>query len=434
MERTAYSNIRIIAGLVLTGLILIFFGACSKPKVKIKKIQSSSAGKEADLERFSYQHIGAPVGDKPWIGHLKAMDLDQDGRMDIVACESKVDEVFWLRQTATGGFEEILLADDMRAPVHVEDVDMDKDGDLDLLVSSMSVVFPNNDKIGAIFILENDGKENFRHHLIIENIDRVVDARAADFNGDGELDLAVGQFGYDQGEIRWMKRIGPWEFESQVLLELSGTINVCVADFNGDRTLDMAGLVSQQWEEVHLFLNDGKGNFTNKVIWGSTNEEYSCSGMSLCDLNRDGRADLVFSNGDGFGPTPQPGPKPWHGIQWLENMGNGYFRFQRIGDLGGAYAPVQVDLDHDGDMDVVALSSFNDWTDPNSESLVWFENDGYMRFTLKVLSRWPTHLLTVDVADFDGSGDYSIVTGGFHAYPPYDRMSRLLIWRPNKSR
>ena len=85
----------------------------------------------------------------------------------------------------------------------------------------------------------------------------------------------VGQFGYDQGEIRWMRRTGPWDFESEILLNLSGAINVCIADLDGNGTLDIAALISQQWEEMHVFLNDGKGNFKSKVVWGSTNEDYS---------------------------------------------------------------------------------------------------------------------------------------------------------------
>ena len=228
-----------------------------------------------------------------------------------------------------------------------------------------------------------------------------------------------------------MRRIGPWEFESEILLKLSGTCFVNVADYTGDGNLDIVALVSQQWEEIHLFMSDGKGVFTGKIIWGSTNEDYSLSGMSTADLNRDGRPDILFTNGDGFGPNPLPGPKPWHGVQWLENTGNGNFRFHRIGDLGGAYSPVAWDMDDDGDRDVVALSAFNDWNNPKSEALVWFENDGLMRFVPRILAYRPTHLLSLDIADFDHSGRPTLVTGGFHAYPPYGNMSRILLWRPN---
>lgn len=418
-----------IAG-VLSGLMLVMV-ACSptKPKPRIAAPQRAAASEL--LDRYIPGSIGLSIEGTPWIGHVKAVDLDQDDRMDVIACESRENKVMWLRQLEDGSFDEQVLAENLRAPVHVEEADMNGDGHLDLIVSSMSVVFPNNDKIGAIFILENDGQQQFTTHLIIEHIDRVVDVRVADLDGDGKLDLAVGQFGYDQGEVRWMRRIGEWEFESEILLKLSGTCFVNVADYTGDGNLDIVALVSQQWEEIHLFANDGKGNFTGKIIWGSTNEDYSLSGMSTGDINRDGRPDILFTNGDGFGPNPLPGPKPWHGVQWLENTGNGNFRFHRIGDLGGAYSPVAWDMDDDGDMDVVALSAFNDWNNPKSEAIVWFENDGFMRFVPRILAYRPTHLLSLDIADFDHSGRPTLVTGGFHAYPPYGNMSRILRWRPN---
>jgi hypothetical protein len=374
--------------------------------------------------------IGAPIEGRPWITHVCASDLDRDGRIDLLVCDAKANTITWLRQTGPGVFAESVLASDIPAPVHTEPVDMEGDGDLDLLIASMGQVFPNNDKIGAVVILENDGSQGFTRHVVVDRIARVTDVRAADFDGDGKLDLAVGQFGYDEGEVRWMRNLGDWRFESHILLSLAGTVNVCPADLTGDGKVDFVALVSQQWEEVYLFENDGRGNFSSRVIFGSTNEDFGSSGLVLCDLNRDGREDLLYTNGDGF-DYAQPGSRPWHGVQWLENRGGGFFRPHRIGGFEGAYSPVGVDFDDDGDMDVVAVSGFNEWNDPKAASLMLFKNDGRMNFTRHVLARKPTHLLTCVAADFDGTGKPVFVTGGFHAYPPWDRMSRLMIWRRN---
>ena len=394
---------------------------------------ATQSERTVDTDLYEPAHVGAPVGDQPWIAHLRAVDLDQDALMDAVFCEAKYNQVIWLRQTAPGIYEEIIIGEDMRAPVHVEAEDMDGDGDLDVIVSSMSMVFPNNARIGAVFILENTGSATgFIPHLVVDNTDRVVDARAVDFDGDGQLDLALGQFGYDQGSVSWLRRTGKWSFERKPLLELSGTVNVGVADFDHNGKQDMVALVSQQWEEIHIFLNVGHSDYYTRVIWGSTNEDYSLSGMSLADINNDGYMDILFSNGDGFGPTPDPGPKPWHGVQCLENQKGGRFMFRRLGDLGGAYAPVGADIDLDGDMDVVALAAFNDWSKPDSIAVAWFRNDGYGNFERRIIAYRPPYLTTLDVADMDGNGGPPwLLTGGFHAYPPFDQQSRLLLWKPN---
>ncbi len=415
--------------------LLLFAAGCYRGDAPAAATVAADAPPVADLDYMQATPIGNPPTGYPWIANLKCVDLDQDGLMDVVFCEAKESKVIWLRQLPSGKFEEHVLADNLEAPVHVQPVmGFSHPGRIDLLVASMGEVFPNNDKIGSIYILENDGHEHFTKHLIIDHVARVTDVQAGDFNGDGKLDLAVAQFGYDQGEIRWMERTGPWEFKSHNLLNLSGAINVCVADFNGNGHQDIAALVSQQWEEVFLFTNDGHGNFTSKVLFGSTNEDFASSNLSVCDLNQDGRPDLLYSNGDGFGPSPVPGPRPWHGIQWLENLGGGNFRFHRVGYLAGAYSPVGVDLDGDGKMDIVAVSAFNEWDKPNATSLVWFRNDGHENFTPHVLAYSPTHLLTVDAGVFGKSGLPSLVTGAFFGNPPYDRISRILLWRHTGSK
>lgn len=387
-----------------------------------------------DLNRLVPQPVGAPVDGNPWIAHVSVVDLDQDGLPDILVCDAQKNQITWIRQVSRGHFEEIPLATDIPAPVHVEAVDMTGSGHLDLLVASMGEIFPNNDKIGSVLVLENDGHQHFTKHVLADHIARVTDVRAGDFNGDGKLDLAVAQFGYDQGEIRWMENLGNWKFASHNLLNLSGTINVCIAPMITPGRLDIVAVVSQQWQEIHLFANDGAGHFTDKVVWGSTNPGYASSGISLCDLNRDGRPDILYSNGDGFGPTVEPGARPWHGLQWLENRGDGNFIFHRIGYLPGAYSPIGVDLDHDGAMDVVAVSGFNNWNDPKAISLVWFRNDGNLGFTEHVLAYAPTHLITLAAGDLDGTGWPALVSGEFYAYLPFDnRLSRVTVWHPSIS-
>jgi hypothetical protein len=275
--------------------------------------------------------------------------------------------------------------------------------------------------------MENDGKQNFTNRVLVDRIARANDVQAGDLDGDGDADLAVGQFGYDDGEIRWMENKGNWQFESHLLLRLSGTIHTPIVDVDGDGDLDIVALVSQEWEEVYVFVNDGKGNFQTRSVYGSTNEDFGSSGIWIVDLDQDGDPDILFTNGDAFDYLP-PGPRPWHGVQWLENKGDLEFTFHRIADFPGAYSARALDVDKDGDLDVFAVSAFNDWANPEAQSFLWYENDGDMSFVQRDLATYPTHLLTLEVGDMNGDGREDFVTGGMQICPPYSREGRLTLW------
>jgi FG-GAP-like repeat len=376
--------------------------------------------------------IGAPLSDfgRPMVTNLQVVDLDRDGLVDVLYCEAQKNTVRWIRQSPRGVFTEQIIATDIPGPAHVWADDVNGSGRLDVLVASMGQITPNNDRIGSVVILENLDNHHFQPHVLIDHVARVTDVRGANLTGhtDQRLDLVVGQFGYAQGESRWMENLGGWKFTSHIVNTQSGCVNTPVADFDGDGLPDFTALVSQEWEEVHWFHNLGHGEFKDTIAWGSTNEDYGSSGLAVADLNRDGKPDLIYTNGDGFDYSLH-GSRPWHGVQWLENRGDGAFAFHRIGDMPGAYSPCAADLNGDGFIDLVTVSCFADWGDPNSVSLMAWLNDGHEHFTPMVIAHKPIQLVTAAVGDLDGNGVPVIVTGGFYAVPPFENMSNITLWR-----
>lgn len=376
--------------------------------------------------------IGAPVTDfgRPLVTNLELVDLDRDGLLDVVYCEGQKNTVRWIRQSPRGVFVEQVIGEAISGPAHVSAADLNGSGRLDVLVASMGQIMPSNDRIGAVVVLENIDNREFRKRTVIDHVARVTDVRAANLTGhtDKKLDLVVGQFGYDQGETRWMENQGNWQFESHTVNTQSGCVHTPVADFDGDGVPEFAALISQEWEEVHVFRRTGRADFKDEVVWGSTNEDYGSSGLAVADVNRDGRPDLIYTNGDGFDYSTR-GPRPWHGLQWLENTGGGRFSFHRVGNLPGAYGPSAADLNGDGFTDLLAVSCFADWSDPEAVSIMAWLNDGHQNFRPVIVAHKPTHLVAVGVGDLDGNGVPVIVTGGFHAFPPYDSMSNITLWR-----
>lgn len=382
-------------------------------------------GKKIDF--LSPLPVGFPVKDPPRIASFQIVDLDKDGLPDILVADMLANRIGWIRQAPAGVYTERWLSPVLPSPAHVSAADMDKDGDLDILVACMGKLFPSNDKIGSVVILENDGKLDFTPRTIVERIARVTDVRAADFNGDGRVDLIAGQFGYDDGETRWMENLGNWQFRSHILQSLSGVIHTIPVDIDRDGDMDVVSLVSQEWEELYVFENDGRGNFKSHLVWGSTNEDYGSSGIRLADLNKDGAVDILLTNGDAFDYLP-PRPRPWHSVQWLENKGKFKFEHHPIGRVPGASAAVAADLDGDGDLDIAATSCYNHWERTESQSMVWFENDGKMNFLPRDITHTPTHLISLETADMNGDGKPDLVSARMDVYQPFTKDGRIVVW------
>jgi len=365
--------------------------------------------------------------DRPTIAHVKIVDLDQDGLLDVIVCDVLGEQVSWIRQFPSNVFEEQAILSGVSGAVHAEAVDMDLDGDLDVLVAVMGLILPSDAHLGQVIILENDGNQQFTKHVIAEGIQRVTDVQADDLDGDGDLDLAVAQFGYTQGQVQWFENIGDWMFTPHQLIDRSGAIHVPIADIDNDGDPDIIVLLSQEWETVYAFVNDGYGNFSQRILHDVTDADFSSSGISVADLDGDGDQDVIWTNGDAF-VTVDYRPLPTHGLQWLENRGDLSFVYHRIGQMDGAYSPTIADMDSDGDLDIVTVAEFAFWDQPNTPSLQWWEQGENGSFTSHMLATSPTHLVTCDVGDLDGNGFPDIVAGGMALYPPFHRVTRVVHW------
>ena len=428
-----YWNKTLTAAVVVvsSGLLTLSI-SCSGPKTADETDSETVAAKDEPITSLIQpgflvpQPIGKALEGRPLITDLVTVDLDLDGLMDVVVCDARINTISWIRQAPAGVFTETDLDRDIPAPAHIEATDIDQDGDPDILVASMGVIIPNNEKIGAVIVLENLGSKGFRKQVLLDKVARVTDVQAGDLDGDGDYDLVIGQFGYYQGEIRWMENLGDWQFTSHPLLDLAGTIHTPIIDIDADHDLDIVAIVSQEWEEIHLFENNGSG-FSGRVVYGSTNEDFGSSGIAVADVDGDGDPDILYTNGDAFDYSV-PGPRPWHGVQWLENNGHGYFKFHRLGNFPGAYSPTATDIDGDGDQDIVAVSTFNNWGRQDAYSMICFEQVQQGDFRPRILALEPTRLLALDAVDMDGDGEIELVTGGYHMFPPFEKMSRVLLW------
>lgn len=379
---------------------------------------------------FDRQTLGPEPGYRPRITNVRIADLDKDGLPDVLVCDGQKNRVYWYRQLPGNKWDEVPLGGELNCPVCATPVDIDGDGDTDLVVAVLGSIWPTDERVGQVVLLENqDGK--FANRVLLDDLRRVSDVQAGDLNGDGKIDLAVAEFGYNRGAIRWLENRGGGKFRDHLLFASSGPSHVPIADFDGDGDLDIVAIVSQEHEEVWAFENDGKGELRPKLLHGFTNFDLGSAGLLAGDLDKDGDLDLILSAGDNL-EINYHYPQPWHGCLWLEYQGGWKYTPRRAGHVGGVYGTAMADLDGDGHNDLIAACMFNDWRTPGSASLVWLKNDGKQNFTAHQLADMPIFLATVAAGDLNGDGRPDLVAGSMHLMEPFDRLGRVTLWLSRK--
>ncbi|MCC6740293.1 MAG: VCBS repeat-containing protein [Planctomycetia bacterium] len=377
--------------------------------------------------RFTKTGLGNPAREEAQVTNVNIADLDRDGKPEILVCDKGSGTVTQLRRSGQEWAETTLGA--FEAPGHTATFDADGDGDLDIAVAGLGSVMPSDDLVGYAALLVNRGEKGWERRDLATGQPRIADLQPADVDGDGDMDLVVGAFGWRKtGYVGWLRNDGAsWTLVR--IADRTGPIHVPVADLDGDGKPDFVALAAQEAESITAWMNRG-GTFEGKLLFEARNPMYGSSGIALVDLDRDGDLDILYTNGDAL-DDPRAAPKPYHGVQWLENRGGLNFEWREIGRCYGPYRAVASDLDGDGDLDVAVAVLFGRWDDPEATGLIWYENDGKMSFTRHDVAA-PSHLITLDAGDLDGDGLPELVSGRMAVGYTGARGEPLLLWTSSR--
>jgi hypothetical protein len=246
---------------------------------------------------------------------------------------------------------------------------------------------------------------------------------AADIDGDGDLDLLVGEY---YGNIKYFENTGnvnnpqftspqnnPFGILGQTYISAPALV-----DIDNDGDLDL--FLGEDYGNIKYFENTGSA--TNPVFSNPTSNPFGLDSayyyafLSFADLDNDGDYDLMI--------------REISGIKYYENIGTASspsFANVQTNPFGLNPHPYTIgltiaDFDRDGDLDI--LTGTSDYGVSYEEgALMYFENTGtasnpqFANYTVNPFGLSSTYYIAFPkAADFDGDGDYDLMVGQYTYY------------------
>ena len=320
-----------------------------------------------------------------------SVDIDGDGDMDVLSASVNDNEIAWFENTdglGSFGTQQIITTDAVGASA-VFSIDIDGDGDIDVLSASL---YDNK-----IAWYENiDGLGSFGgQQIITTDAASAISVYATDIDGDGDMDVLSASANDDK--IAWYENIdGLGNFGAQQIITTDAIYakSVYATDIDGDGDMDVLSACGVGNNVVWYENVDGIGNFgTQQIITTNASGAHS---VYATDIDGDGDMDVLSAS--------------WvdNKIAWYENTdGLGSFGTQQIitTDTTGALSVYVTDIDGDGDMDVLSASS-------GDNKIAWYENtDSLGNFgTQQIISTEAATAFSVYATDVDGDGDMDVLS------------------------
>ena len=334
----------------------------------------------------SYAGFKEHVVDDHFVGafDLFVVDLDGDGDPDLLVAGQDNKQVAWYENNGSGSFSKHTISDQFPAAWCVWGEDINQDGQMDVLAAS-----------GALneIVWWQNRSGSFSEHVVDNNLISAESVCAADFTNDGYVDIAaVGT--YDStNAVAWYENRGDNTFRKKSIdPSLSWAHDIFPVDIDQDGRMDVVVAAANE-ESFIWYRNRGDGSFDKNVFGRNLYGAYSIYGADI--------------NGDGY-PDVEGAAHSVNEVIWWENDGGSHLIIHVIdSNLEDAISVSAGDANNDGNVDILA-------TGKSSNTVALYVNDGSEHFTKEIVSNTFGGARSPVLGDFNGDGKTDIAAAALY--------------------
>jgi hypothetical protein len=330
-----------------------------------------------------------PIGFAPQPYSIAISDFNNDNRSDIVVANSGTDSIGILLGLGNGTFGTPMIypIGIGSHPQYVITADINNDNQYDIVTANS-----DNDSISVIL---GYGNGSFKAQMLYPTSigSHPYAITFGDLNNDNRLDLVVATEGTD--EIGIFLGYDYASFQSQKTYTGMGNLGsraVVVNDFNNDNYPDIA-VAFYTTNNIGVLLGYGNGNFSVMMTF-STGVGSAPYSLTVADINKDGRLDIVVANSG------------TDNIGILLGYGNGSFASTMTSSNGYGSKPCYVavaDFNDDDRLDIVVINVAT-----NNIGIIYGYGNGSFAAMVIYLTRDGYYLNAVTVGDFNNDGKVDI--------------------------